>query len=282
VRAAQHVLAPPWLRHASDGTRVGCTAQAGCAAGSKHGLHARALCHRRPGRAVASCGLCSACSSRCARSMQTAARTWTARRAPLVRRAPSASVVWGVRRLRRAGGTACARPAAIAMRRRRYIHLETAGLEVGRRGHFTSAALVHHKCGAGNISACADPQASGLRAVEGRRLRTAEGSTRRHLDCGPSRVGPCGRGSTLAVHSPCCDRPGIPPHPASLISPAPIHMHAQATPLFPSPPPLTVGPDGPNGGKLEWKSRIARGSVRMGQRRNGKGTEGGIHLGVAG
>ena len=106
--------------------------------------------------------------------------------------------------------------------------------------------------------------------------------------CGPAGIWTAGcRGSARVGEGQhwqfiACDRPGIPPHPASLFSPAPIHMHAQATPLFPSPPPLTVGPDGPNGGKLKWKSRIARGSVRMGQRRDGIGTEGGIHLGVAG
>jgi hypothetical protein len=78
-----------------------------------HGPRGAPLGQRRPGRAVASHGRHIMCSSRRDRDAPSAAHTWAARRVP------SASAGWGGWP-GRAGGTARARPAVIAMRRRRH------------------------------------------------------------------------------------------------------------------------------------------------------------------
>jgi hypothetical protein len=101
ARSAQRVLVPPRSRRAAGGTHMLSTA--------------RALRRRRLGRAIASRGRLSARSSHRDRDAPPAANAWAARRAP------STSAGWGGRS-RRAGGTARARPAAIATRRRRHKH----------------------------------------------------------------------------------------------------------------------------------------------------------------
>ncbi len=219
MRAAQHVLAPPWLRHASDGTRVGGTAQAGCAAGGTNmgctpmfviaGRGGRS--RRADGAAHARPAVLVACRRRHAHGLHGGR--------PLVRRAPSASVVWGVRRLRRAGGTACARPAAIAMRRRRYTHGRTAlAIRQRRPGRAARSSHCEHDApdicppravtsehellekkvfngtlkrpdsksgGTGTSQALCWYIISAVRAI------SAHVRTRLHLNCGPLRVGAC-------------------------------------------------------------------------------------------
>jgi hypothetical protein len=103
AKAAQRVLLPPRSRRAAGGTQ------------EPHGAAGRALRQRRLGRAAASRGRRSACSSRRDRDAPPAANTWAARGAS------SACAGWGGRS-HRAGGTARARPAAIATRRLRHTH----------------------------------------------------------------------------------------------------------------------------------------------------------------
>jgi hypothetical protein len=150
----------------------------------------------------------------------------------------------------------------------------------------------------------------GLRAVEGQRLLTAEGQTRRHLDCGPLRFSACGpqrsdppasgllavegrrlrtvEGRRVSAWGPAgiwiagcrgSARVGegqhwqFITHPVTARESRPIQLpcfassNSRACPRGPAlsfptrANPLSVGPDGRNGGKLEWKSWIARGSV---------------------
>jgi hypothetical protein len=136
ARAAQRVLVPPRARRAGGGTHTGRKARAlrqrcrmaraarrvlvpprsrRAARGTHTGRTARALLQRLLWRAVASRGRHSACSSRRDRVPPSAAHTRAARRIP------SASACCGGWS-RRAGGTARARPAAIATRRQRHTH----------------------------------------------------------------------------------------------------------------------------------------------------------------